>query len=386
MLRVIARLNVGGPAIQVINLTKRLAPLGYAPVLLRGQEGAREGSMDYLARELGVEPVQVAGLQRGLGSHDLSALRAILGWTRSFRPDVLHTHTAKAGALGRLAVALAPWWRPTVVIHTFHGHVLKGEFSPLVSRVIALTERLLAHFATRLVAVSEEIATDLVEFGVAPREKIEVVRLGFDLSPFTRSGDEREEIRRRTRDALGLQHDARVVTIIARVVKVKRVDRFLEMASRLADMENVHFFVAGDGDRLDELRASDTARRLGGRLTWGGFWRDIPAICFASDVVALTSDNEGTPVCLIEAQAAGVAVVTTEVGGVRTVVRDGVTGTVVDRDPAELARAVRELLDDPERRQAYGEAGRHHAVSQFSVERLVSDIDALYRRLLAAAS
>lgn len=338
--------------------------------------------MDHLADELAVRPILVPGLRRGLGLHDLVALRRIVGWLRAVRPEVLHTHTAKAGVLGRIAVLLAPWWSPRVVVHTFHGHVLKGEFGERSSRAIAQFERLLAHLSTRVIAVSEEIADDLVEFGVAPREKIEVVRLGFDLTPFTARDDQRAAIRSATRHRLGIAQDAMVVTIIARVVKVKRIDRFIAMAGELADRDVV-FLVAGDGDRRAELEGSSAARALGDRLVWAGFERDIGAVCFASDVVALTSDNEGTPVCLIEAQAAAVPVVTTNVGGVATVVLDGASGRIVDQDARALAQAVCELLDDEDLRAAYGRRGRDHAVGTFSVDRLVRDIDGLYSRLLA---
>lgn len=382
VLRVIARLNVGGPAIQVSNLAARLRPLGYETTLLRGRAGEREGSMEHIAQALGVVPREVPGLRRGIGMHDLRALRNLIGWIRHFRPHIMHTHTAKAGALGRLAVMAVPWWRPRVVVHTFHGHVLKGEFSPRVSRGVALVERVLALAADRVIAVSEEIADDLVEFGVAPREKVEVVHLGFDLSRFADREDEREDVRNTTRARLGIPQNARVVAIIARVVKVKRVDRFLAMARQLSDLEDVYFLVAGDGDLLDALAESEDARALDGRLIWAGFERDVAAVCFASDVVALTSDNEGTPVCLIEAQAAAVPVVTTEVGGVRTVVRDGESGDVRSKDPGALAGAVRRLLDDTELRARYGACGRRHALSRFGVERLVADIDNLYARLL----
>ena len=385
VMRVIARLNIGGPAIQVVNLTKRLTPLGYESVLLRGQEGEREGSMDDLAGALGVSPVRIPGLRRGIGLHDLRALATMIGWLRAFRPDVLHTHTAKAGALGRLAVAAVPWWRPRVVVHTFHGHVLKGEFSPRMSRVVAFVERLLATRATKLIAVSQEVADDLVDFGVARREKIEVIHLGFDLSPFDEPAEARRRIRRETRAALGLSEDDFVVTIIARVVKVKRIDRFIEMAHELADVPGIRFLIAGDGDQRGDLEASSAARGLGDALVWAGFRRDIPAICFASDVVVLTSDNEGTPVCLIEAQAARVPVVTTEVGGVRTVVRDGVSGRIVGSDARELAGAVRDLITAPERREDFGVEGQRHVRNTFSIERLVADIDGLYCRLLQEA-
>lgn len=382
VLRLIARLNVGGPAIQVVNLTKRLEAHGYRTVLLRGKEGPQEGSMDHLAEQLGVQPVHVAGLQRELGLHDIRALLDVMRWMRRVRPRILHTHTAKAGAIGRLAVLLSPRHRPDVIVHTFHGHVFKGEFSPRKSRVFARIERLLARGTTRVVAVSAEVREDLIELGVAEPDRIEVVRLGFDLSPFAGRDDEREQIRAQTRERLGIPAGARVVTVIARVVKVKRIDRFIDMANRLKDLDDVYFLVAGDGDRRAELEASPAAAALRDRLVWAGFERDIPAVCFASDVVVLTSDNEGTPVCLIEAQAAGLPVVTTDVGGVATVVDDGATGAIVAEDDVELADAVRTYLEDADLAAASGRRAREHVLARFGVERLVSDIADLYRRLL----
>lgn len=377
VLRIIARLNVGGPAIQAISLTRLLGPMGYRTTLLRGREGPREGSMDYLAKAMGVRPVRVPGLRRGVGLHDLRALVAVMKWVHRFRPDIMHTHTAKAGTVGRLAVILMPWARPRVVVHTFHGHVLKGEFSPRVARVIALIERMLAKWSTRLIAVSEEIKKDLVEFRVATPDKIEVVHLGFDLSRFADDSD-RAEVRHAVRQRLGIPDDALVVSLIARIVRVKRVDRFLAMADALAERQNVWFLIAGDGDMRPELEANHN----GARVVWAGFESDIRGICFASDVVALSSDNEGTPVCLIEAQAAAIPVVTTDVGGVQTVVREGQTGRIVTRDPSVLAAAVSELLADEELRHRWGRAGRAHALGNFGVERLVSDIEKLYQREL----
>ena len=382
VLRLIARLNVGGPAIQAISLTHRLESYGYRTVLLRGREGPDEGSMDHLAAAAGVQPRLVPGLRRDLGLHDLRALWETVRWMRRFRPHIVHTHTAKAGAIGRLAAWLTPGHSPLVVVHTFHGHVFKGEFSPRASRLFARLERLLARRANRLVAVSEEVRRDLVELGVAPPEKVEVVRLGFDLSPFAERDDQRAAIRRATRARLGIPPQAKVVALVARVVKVKRVDRFLEMAAALAEHDDVYFLVAGDGDRRQELERSPAARALGSRLVWAGFERDIPAVCFASDVVALTSDNEGTPVCLIEAQAAGLPVVTTRVGGVETVVRSGETGAVVDADPLRLAEAVERYLRDEDLAARTGQSGRRHALATFGIERLVDDVHRLYLRLL----
>lgn len=299
------------------------------------------------------------------------------------RPVILHTHTAKAGALGRIAASLMFGRRPKVIVHTFHGHGFVGEFSRSTSRVYAWVERQLARRATRLVAVSEEVRQDLIRLGVARPDQIEVVRLGFDLSPFTLEGEERERKRRDTRSRLGIPQDAIVVTLIARVVKVKRVDRFLAMARCLTELDNVWFLIAGDGDGRAELERSGDAKALGKRLVWAGFERDVPAICFASEIVTLTSDSEGTPVALIEAQAASVPVVSTRVGGVETVILDGESGRICEADPVMLSEGVRELLGDQEKRTRFGIRGQKHCLANFTVERLVDDLDALYRRLLA---
>jgi glycosyltransferase involved in cell wall biosynthesis len=235
-----------------------------------------------------------------------------------------------------------------------------------------------------LLAVSAEVRDDLIELGVAPASKFRVMPLGFDLSPF--SGDvRRPERRRELRREWSIAEDEVVVTLIARLVPIKRVDRFLSVANRLAAGEHVRFVIVGDGELRDELAASADAQELGDRLIWAGFRRDIPDVCFASDVVMLTSDNEGTPVSLIEAQAAAVPVVATDVGGVRSAVRDGVTGRLAPPDaPDRLAVAVTELIADPSLRSRMGAAGRAHATSLYTLERLAADHAALYDELLTS--
>jgi glycosyltransferase involved in cell wall biosynthesis len=215
---------------------------------------------------------------------------------------------------------------------------------------------------------------------VAPFEQFEVVRLGLDLAAFADDAD-RDASRAALRAEWGVRGED-VVTLVARLVPIKRVDRFLETAALLRERPNTRFVVVGDGELRTQLEASEPARALGDRLVWAGFRRDIAAVCFASDVVVLTSDNEGTPVSLIEAQAAGTPVVSTNVGGVRSVVLEGETGLLAD-DPAGLAAAIGSLLDDRDRAAAMAARGREHVLATFGVERLVDDLDALYRRLLA---
>jgi glycosyltransferase involved in cell wall biosynthesis len=380
VLRVIARLNIGGPAIQAISLTALLDERGYRTRLVRGSESADEGTMDDLAERMGVRPTLVASMRRDPGAGDVRALLELVRIARRDRPDLVHTHAAKGGTLGRVAVMLAfPRKRPKVV-HTFHGHSLTGYFSSRTARMYTRIERFLARRTDVLIAVSDEVRDDLVGLGVAPLEQFEVVRLGLDLSAFADDSD-RAARRAALREQWGVGAGEQVVTLVARLVPIKRVDRFLETAALLRERAGVRFVIVGDGELRDELQASEPARALGDRLVWAGFRRDVPDVCFASDVVVLTSDNEGTPVSLIEAQAAATPVVSTNVGGVRSVVLDGETGLLAD-DPPALSAAVASLLDDPSRAAAMATRGREHVLSTFGVERLVDDLDRLYRRLL----
>ncbi len=382
VVRIISRLNIGGPAIQAITLTNRLEPLGYETTLVRGREDPGEGTMDYLAEALEVRPSLVPSLQRDVGARDLLALPALVWRLRRARPHLIHTHAAKAGALGRFAALVAFPLRRPVLVHTYHGHSLTGYFSARRNAFFAGVERFLARRTDRLIAVSEEIRDELVQLGIADADRFEVVRVGFDLSPFVVNGDERWRRRTAFRAALGVPPQARLVTIVARLVPIKRVDRFLRMAASLDRDAGVRFLVVGDGGDREALRASADARALADRLIWTGFRRDMPDVYFASDVVVQTSDNEGTPVALIEAQAAGAPVVSTDVGGIRTVIESVVSGHVVPvNDEVALADAVRQALASATGTEQR-ESVQQQMTGRFAVERLVDDIDRLYRRLL----
>jgi glycosyltransferase involved in cell wall biosynthesis len=382
--RIIARLNIGGPAIQAISLTRRLESGGYDTRLIRGRESPSEGNMDYLAAELGVAPTLVRWMRRDPGPGDLLALAALVRLLRRDRPDIVHTHAAKAGTLGRLGALLAfpRASRRPVLVHTFHGHSLTGYFSGRTAGFYRMVERVLARRTDTLVAVSAEVRDDLVGLGVADAEKFVVVPLGFELGAFTDDSG-RQAQRAALRREWGLAGDDEVVALVARLVPIKRVDRFLRVARILAERPRARFVVVGDGELRDELTASEVAAELGSKLVWAGFRRDMAAVCFASDVVMLTSDNEGTPVSLIEAQAAGVPVVATDVGGVRSGVLDRVTGMLAGvEDVNGLAAAVAGLLDDRERASEMGVRGREHVRQTYAMARLVRDLTALYDRAL----
>lgn len=385
VLRVIARLNVGGPSIQAITLSRLLEEHGYETLLVRGREGAREGSMDSLAEEFGVMPVELPTLKRRIGIGDLASLVFLVQQIRNWQPQILHTHAAKAGALGRVAALLAAHRRPPVIVHTFHGHVLTGYFSPLISAAFTAIERALARYTTCLIAVSDEVRADLVRLRVAPPEQIVVLPLGFDFSRFETTPEERRERREAFRQELGIPLDASVVAIVARLEPIKRIDRFLRVADRMESSAETRFLVVGDGALREDLQESPEAMRLGNRLVWAGLRNDMPDVYFGTDVLVVTSDNEGTNVSAIEAQAAGLPVVSTRVGGMPSVVANG-TGLLIEREDEEgFARALERVLVDDELKKDLGQTGAERVRLEFSLASLVKRIDALYQRLLAEA-
>jgi len=385
ILRLIARLNVGGPSLHVAYLSEELDRRGYETMLVAGRVGPGEGSMEYVASERGVHPLFVEELQRNIDPRwDALAARRLLQLIREFRPHILHTHTAKAGAVGRSAALLAGRDRPNAVVHTFHGHVLRGYFNPIVTRTFRQVERQLARTTDALIAVSPQVRDDLVALGVAPSEKISVVRLGLDLDVRTAA---QPDARKTVREALGVDPDRFLVGWLGRMTEVKRVDELLRAFSRLrrrgVDAELV---LVGDGPLSGEMR--ELAKELGiaGRCHFAGYREDVGSLYAALDVVALTSANEGTPVTLIEALAAGVPVVATDVGGVADVVPDESAGFLVPPgDPQLVADRLERLAADPELRRRFGEAGSAYVRERYSVPRLVADMDALYRTLLERA-
>jgi len=384
VLRIIARLNVGGPALHVAHLSRDLDQRGYETTLVAGRVGEGEGSMQHVVDELDVHPVYVDELQRELSfASDALAVRRIVQLIRQHRPAVLHTHTAKAGAVGRIAARLAGSARPAVVVHTFHGHVLRGYFSPARVRAFQGIERMLARSSDALIAVSPEVRDDLVALRVAPADKICVVRLGLDLDSRL-SAD--PSARATVRAELGIPEDGFLVGWLGRMTEIKRVDDLLAAFAQLrTNGVDAYLALVGDGPLRDELKAAAEALGIADRTRFVGFRENVGELYSAFDVVALTSANEGTPVTVIEALAAGIPVVATDVGGVSDVVQDGRSGYLVPaNDVAAVAERLERLAADPKRRGAMGADGRAFVVPRYSVPRLVDDIDRLYQSLLQA--
>jgi glycosyltransferase involved in cell wall biosynthesis len=384
VVRVIARLNMGGPALHVAYLSAGLRGRGYETTLVAGSLARGEESMSFVADSLGVPVVTIEQLHREISPvRDALAVVRLARLLRAVRPQILHTHTAKAGAIGRLAVLLAIGARPPIVVHTFHGHVLRGYFGPLRAGLFRLLERWLAKLTTALVAVSPEVRDDLVALGVAPAEKFTVIRLGIELDErIGESAARRDEMRR----LLGIPRERFTVGWIGRMTAVKRTDDVLLAFRRLRELGvDACLCMVGDGPDRDHVERRASELGIVRECLFLGYQEDVAPFYGAFDAVVLPSGNEGTPVSAIEALAGGRPVVATRVGGVPDVIRDGVDGFLVESgDVEQLAGRLAELARDPALRARLGDEGRRHVVPRYSVERLLDDVDRFYQSLLEA--
>ena len=367
-------MNIGGPSRHVTILTTQCGP-EFDCALLTGEPDEREGSMEAEAREAGAKVIDVPHLRRRLSPlDDLLALVWLFRYFRRERPAIVATHLAKAGTVGRLAATLAG---VPIRVHTFHGHVLDGYFGRVTTSVFLNVERLLGRLTTQFVAISPEISGDLDRLGIG-RGKTVIVRLGLELDGLADhpSGALRGE--------LGIPADAPTVGIVGRLVPIKAHDLFLAAAESIARSHpKVQFVIVGDGELWADLHAEVARRSLSERVHFTGWRSDLGAVYADLDLVVCCSRNEGTPVSLIEACAAGRAVVGTRVGGIPDIIASGVNGLLVPSgDSAALAGAIVELVDDPDRRRLMGVAGQRSVRERYSADRMVKELKDLYRKLL----
>jgi glycosyltransferase involved in cell wall biosynthesis len=376
--RVIARLNIGGPAQHVILLTAGLDPARFATTLITGVVGGAEGDFTDEARARGVEPMVIPELGRDIRpGRDLRVLVKLIRLFRRLQPDIVHTHTAKAGALGRVAAWLAG---VPITIHTFHGHVLDGYFSSAVTRIFISAERILARLTDRLITVSPRLRTQILGMGIGRPEQLEVVPLGLNLQRF------RQTIPRLPilRPYLGVAQETPLCGIVGRLVPIKDHAMLFEAMARLQSADRLpHLVVIGDGEERARLEGLAECLGLRERIHFLGWRSDLETILGELDVVVCASKNEGTPVALIEAMAAGVPVLSTDVGGVADLVSQGQTGWLVPAgDPAAMALAISDLLGDPALRARLATAGQSIVLERHDATGLVRRTEALYESLI----
>ena len=401
IVRIIDRLNIGGPAKHVTWLSAGLNHGEFETVLITGTVPDGEGDMSYFARAARIEPLIIKEMSREMGLRDLLVIAKLVRRLRKLKPDIVHTHKSKAGAAGRVAAMIYKWWTPSAlwlrprqcrIVHTYHGHIFHGYYGAAMTRLFLAIERTLARFCTdRIIAISEQQRSEISEtYQVGRPDQFEVIPLGIDLDESTtRPGNLRAE--------LGINEDEIVIGIVGRLCEVKNHAMLLEAVAQLLkegdSQPPLRLVVIGDGHLRAELE--ELSRRLGisDKIIFTGFREDAMSLYADFDIVALTSVNEGTPLTLIEAMSYGCPVIATEVGGVVDIM--GACETSVDglaiwehgmtapsRDVQAYSRALRFLIEHPEMRREMGERGRRFVRVQLSRERLVSDIEELYRGLV----
>lgn len=375
VVNVLARLNVGGPAIHVSLLGQRMGPPDYETTLVTGTVGGAEGDMMWYATERGVTPVILPTLGRELHPiRDLATIWKLYRLLRRIRPDIVATHTAKAGFVGRVAARLAG---VPVVVHTFHGHVFHGYFSPLKTRLFLALERFAARLSDTIIALTPGQRDELANtYRIAPTSKFTVMDLGLDLGTFAAAQRRPGTFRR----AWGVAEDAPLISIVGRLAPVKNHALFLRAAVEVrAALPGARFALVGDGELRTELEAQVDALGLRDAAFFTGWQKDVVPNYADSDVLVISSVNEGTPFTVIEAMATGCPVVSTAVGGVPDFLNHGELGALVPSgDAAALAAAIIRSVQHP----ANAEALRATIVERYSIDRLVRDLDALYRDLL----
>lgn len=386
--QIIGRLNIGGPAIYAVALANHFNRANYRSLLITGLPQRHEGDMSYLLEDTPAEAVVIPTLSRDLSPvRDLRSLRRVVSLLCRFRPHIVHTHTAKAGFIGRMA-AMILGIRSTV--HTFHGHTFSHYFGRVRNAAFMSAERLLAHHTAKIVAVTAQQVRDLVKvYRIAPARKVVEIPQGLDLSGFLRC----EEKRSAWRNRLHLSERDVVVGIVGRLYPIKGHELLIRSAALLTKRHrHLHFVIVGDGDERPRLEALVKSEGLESNIHFLGWQREMPAIYAAMDIIALTSLNEGSPFSLIEGMASGLPAVATSVGGVPdlfiepspkgdlAVAQNGIL--VGSRDPELFAQALERLIDNPELRKEMARHARQFAISHFAQNRLLADMENLYLSLL----
>lgn len=404
VLRIINRFNLGGPTHNAAYLSRYL-PGDFETLLVGGSQEATEEGSHHILRSLGVEPVILPELQREVAPwRDRGAYRRIKELIKEFKPDIVHTHAAKAGAVGRMAAADLG---VKAIVHTFHGHVFHSYFGPVRTALYKNIERFLARRSSRIIAISEKQKQELVEeHRICSAEKVTVIPLGFDLSRF-----QEEQAHKRTlfRKVYGVADDEIAIGIVGRLVPIKNHDLFLDVIAQVGQRtgKKLRAFIVGDGEERERLEQRASALGLSqvsgpyfnghgfghgvngkpvvapATITFTSWIKEVDIVNAGVDIVMLTSLNEGTPVSLIEAQASNKPIVSTRVGGIENVVVPGSTALLSESgDAAGLADQLSLLIEDDSRRQAMGVGGWQHVRDRYHYSRLVSDTAQLYRSLL----
>jgi len=389
VLRILNRFNLGGPTYNASQLTKHLEP-DFETLLIGGPNEKDEHDSLHIPHSLGIEPVIIDSMRRSMNPVlDRAAYRDIKKIIKDFKPHIVHTHASKAGAVGRSA---AYSMKVPVIVHTYHGHVFEAYFNGLISSVYKAIERNLSKKTDAIIALSERQRLDLVKrFRVCSDEQTHVIANGFDLSHFQSGMTEK---RTRFRKKYALADDEFAIGIIGRMVPVKNHTMFVDVVERVSRKYKgkVRFFVVGDGETSEDTRKRLQQKKISisdradthATVHFTSWQKKVDEIMVGLDILMLTSLNEGTPVCLIEAQAANCPVVSTDVGGIRDIVLDGKTALLSPSQDVEImSQNIVQLMNDQALYQSMKLHGWEFVRDRFQYERMVEDVKALYIQLLA---
>lgn len=394
VLRILNRLIIGGPSKNAVYLSRFLQP-DFETMLVTGGKEDHEQDADFLAEEHGIEPLCIPEMRRQISpGTDYRAYQKLKKLIQDFKPDIVHTHAAKSGALGRLAARNS---NVPVIVHTFHGHVFHSYFNSFKSGFYIRAERYLAGLTDSIVAISDVQKKELSsDFRIAHPDKFSVIPLGLDLDSFT---IDQELKRKKFREEFNLDENTIAIGIIGRLVPIKNHGLFLKAFKNLlaSTTQRVKAFLVGDGDSREFLKniakeleipfTMHTDKEHPHPLVFTSWRKDVDVVFAGLDIVVLTSLNEGTPVSLIEAQAAGKPIVSTKVGGIADVVIENKTALLSEvNDVKTFSENLLRLVSDVELRRSFSNAGQNFVMEKFSYHRLVKDTDRLYRTLIEKKS
>ena len=371
VLRIITRMNIGGPAVQVSGLMQGMDKAVFIQELVTGR--CLDNEVDYLESKLPkLKVTRIETLSRRVSMFsDISTLLFLIKKIREFKPDIIHTHLAKAGVIGRVASLLSG--HKSIRIHTYHGHLLTGYFTGYKLALLIFVEKFLAKVTHHLVVVGEKVKEDLIEVGIGSRAKFSVVNPGVQIQPLP---DKQKVLTK-----LDLDQEIIYCAFIGRLTKIKRPDRMLEVARELKSRNtDIHFIVAGGGELLAESKNIALKQNL--PVTFLGWQEDIEEVLAISDLVLLTSDNEGTPIALIQAGMAGIASVSTNAGSIAEVVVNNQTGLITDFSVKNIADALEKLASNSQLRKQYGQAASQFCLGKFHTEIMISNYSKLYKQLI----
>lgn len=373
VMRIIARMNMGGPAVQISGLMRGISTVDFDQRLYTGFcENDEADYLDVAATD--IKAIRIEGFGRHINfCGDLRSFGLLVKEIRKFKPHIIHTHTAKAGFLGRLASLVS--LQPSIRVHTFHGHLLNGYFGKVKKSLIVIAEKTLAIFTDELLAVGKKVRNDLLDAGIGSQDKFGEMPPGLSIGTLPMKNE--------SLSSLGILGDQLQCAYIGRVTQIKRPDRFLDVVSEIKKRRiAINFFIAGDGELLNFCRERISRENL--PVVILGWQTEIEKLLSAADIVLLTSDNEGMPLSLIQAGMAGLPVVTTNVGSVPEVVSDGITGIITTLNVQEIADALEKLAVDAELRFQLGSYAKEFTLANFGSGRLVKDHEELYKKLLSS--